>query len=268
MNTEIPAFKDKIVTSINNWEDWLRVWNTTTDSDSLIGLLHNLFEEDEDLGIVYKLEFCLNIADGWSKPSRRKHISSKAMAVAMHYLAKESKKTMFYSKPLTSVWMLTTLSKFFRVENGEICNIPDSHRPGNVYHNTMHFLTFFCTYLCETLLLGRLNKQLTQHQVQIIQEAKPWLLEILNVLNRFDLLLLERKHIEDTVDKKGIHMDKKCIQTLVDISLRSEFPDNVRQVLQRNTPRTIAEAVLANSPAALFLIKYRYRQKAWRQAGI
>lgn len=85
-----------------------------------------------------------------------------------------------------------------------------------------------------------------------IDTAKPWMVEILNQLNRLDVL-----------EKRMLLLEDSCIEKLKEIALRRGFSQNINYqwVGKDRKAETVDEALLLGSKAAMFLKRVEVMRK-------
>lgn len=163
------------------------------------------------------------------------------------------------------------LQDFFKEQKGdsgdvEILNLPNpNERPTNNVEHMVEFLLNLARFLWGWTegeqRFGHLAPSTQAEEAERlvgmrsrIDRAKPWMIEILDDLNRFDVLRQIRK------------LDDHCLAKLEEIAMRALLNKH-DAFFKRRRVKTLGEACLADSPAALFLNEYTVRARAYERLG-
>lgn len=269
----IPSMAGRELTFIRDWEEWKRIWNTTTCAEKLLGLLHVGFDVPRSQGESHKggdrVVFYLDLADGFAeavnnfenKPKRawqstlhtsfgdvmegsvRKHLARKAMAVLCKcYFGLKKPEGRMSSGPewachLFNEAVVEKTIWFFRPERGfcSIRNIVHINNDQRLTETLEGFLREFCRLFFEFRSLDEDRERDTDKELQ--KKLRAMCHRLIPVMEKMKMTNLLLKHAHD-IDQKSIDA-----LTAIVMGMSLSFPG---ESLAIRTPRSVEEACCGN----------------------
>lgn len=275
----IPSLKEKQLTFIADWNQWLTLWEETTRAEDLLGLLHAGFNvsggKDEKLGD--RVIFFLHIADGFGSPSSfgresehgrmdtslgRKNVpeikaalARKALAMLCQHFFGLKKRHELDNHPqwahlVATQEIMDAVLAFFRPESwGHISNLGsfDSERQAEVVRDFLHD---FCRFFWEFNFFGERWSKSDELILTRLKENRHRLIPLMERLSMLSLFLSRRG---TGIGRSAYAMDEKSLRVLRNsvMSQPIQFPADCGGENRR--PKTLAEALLGETSAAVVL---------------